>query len=166
MAGPGMVGPLFRLSSKGTVEAKFDTRAQQQNTSAIDRSVAIRGDDGLVYLMRATSPVTVYAISADGEIVRKIVVGAPGGKGLPDFGVRVAKNRLAVQFRQTCDTTVDSCRTSSYAVVDASTGKRLVEYETDKGAAGTMACFAPDPDRFFIFSENQHGLDIVEAEPK
>jgi len=33
-----------------------DTRAQQKNTSAIDTAVAITGDDGLVYLIRATSP--------------------------------------------------------------------------------------------------------------
>jgi hypothetical protein len=143
-----------------------DTRAQQRYSSAIDQSAAIRGDDGLVYLMRATSPVTVYAISADGEVVRKIVVDAPGGKGLPDFGIRVAKNRLAVQFRQACDTNVHPCRTDRYAVLDATTGKRLADYETDKEAVGTMACFAPDPDRFLIFSQNPLGFEIVEAAPE
>ena len=50
------------------------------------------------------------------------------------------------------------------SVVDATTGKRLGAYEADKEAAGTMACNAPDPDRFYIFTENQNGLDIVEAE--
>jgi len=29
----------------------------------------------------------------------------------------------------------------------------------------TMACYATDPDRFFIFSDRL-SLDIVEAEPK
>ena len=143
-----------------------EARAQQQNISAIDSSVAITGDDGLVYLMRATSPVTVYAISASGEVVRKIVVRPPSDKASPNFGIRIAKNRLAVQFRQTCDDTPDSCRSSAYAVVDATTSKELARYEADKEAAGTMACFAPNPDRFFIFSQNQHGVDIVKAEPK
>jgi hypothetical protein len=144
-----------------------DARAQQQNTSAIDRSVAITGDDGLVYLMRATSPAAVYAISAAGDVVRKIVVSPPAGTGSPYFGLRVAKNRLVVQFRRSCDSTAasDSCRSSTYAVVDATTGQKLAAYEADKEAAGTMACYAPDPDRFFIFSD-QHGLDIVDAEPK
>jgi hypothetical protein len=147
-----------------------DTRAQQQNTSAIDTSVAITGDDGLVYLMRATSPASVYAISAAGDVVRKIVVKAPTATGLPDFGIRVVKNRLTVQFRRNCDNSVDSgsCRTSTFTVVDATTGQRLAAYEADKAVGGTIACYAPDPDRFFIFStsSDRHGLEIVEADPK
>ena len=144
-----------------------DNRAQQQNNWAIDTSVAITGDDGLVYLMRATSPVTVYAISPDGEVVHQIVVRAPSPKAGPNWGIRVAKNRLAVQFVQSCGgASSDSCSRQSYTVVDATTGKQLAVYEASKEAEGTMACFVPNPDRFLIFSQNQHGLDIVEAEPK
>jgi hypothetical protein len=133
-----------------------DTRAQQQNNNAIGWSMAITGDDGLVYLMRATSPVTVYAISPAGEVVHQIVVRAPSGKASPpyEFGIRVAKNRLVVQFSR-----------NAYTVVDATTGEQLATYESDE-EAGTMACFLPNPDRFLIFSQNKHGLDIVEAEPK
>jgi hypothetical protein len=133
-----------------------DTRAQQQNTSTIDTSVAITGDDGLVYLMRP-SPCTVYAISSAGEVVHQIVVRAPSGKASArcGFGIRVGKNRLVVQFSR-----------NAYTVVDATTGEQLATYESDKEATGTMACFVPDPDRFLIFSQNKHGLDIVEAEPK
>ena len=58
-----------------------DSHAEQQNTSSVDKSVAITGDDGLVSLMRATSPVQVYAISAVADVVRKIVVNAPGSTG-------------------------------------------------------------------------------------
>ena len=35
----------------------------------------------------------------------------------------------------------------------------------DQEAKGPIACYAPDPDRFFIFSDTR-GLDLVEAEPK
>jgi hypothetical protein len=144
-----------------------DTHAHGPHAETVNQSVAITGDDGLVYLMRATSPVQVYAISALGDVVRKIVVNAPGNTGSPNFGIRVAKSRLVVQFRRSCDSTADgSCRSSSYTVVDAATGKRLASYEADKQAAGTMACYAPDPDRFYVFSENKNGLDIVEADPK
>ena len=147
-----------------------DARAQRENTTAIESSVAITGDDGLVYLMRATSPAVVYAISSAGDVLRKIVVSPPDGRGSPQFGIRVAKNRLAVQFRRSCDSAVDSgsCRSSTFAVVDATTGKTLAAYEADKEVAAPIACYAPDPDRFFIFSPSldQHGLDIVEAEPK
>jgi hypothetical protein len=144
-----------------------DTRAQQQNARAVDTSVAITGDDGLVYLMRATSPVAVYAISAAGDVIRKIVVSAPTNTGLPEFGIRVVRNRLAVQFYGSCDSTVDfdSCRGSAYTVVDATTGQKLGAYEGDKEVSGIIACYSPDPDRFFIFSQ-ERGLDIVQAEPK
>ena len=129
--------------------------------------MAIAGDDGLVYLMRATSPATVYAISAAGDVVRKIAVRAPTATGLPEFGIRVVKNRLAVQFSRSCNSAlgVDSCRGSTYAVIDATTGQRLADYEADKELAGPIACYAPDPDRFFDFSD-WHGIDIVEVEPK
>ena len=139
-----------------------DTGAQKQNSFAIDTSAAITGDDGLVYLMRATSPATVYAISPSGEVVRKIVIDAPGEKGGPNFGIRVAKNRLVVKFTHPCESPSHSCRSTVYAVVDATTGKQLAVYEADKEVAGAIACFTPDPDRFLVW----HGLDIVEAEPK
>jgi hypothetical protein len=143
-----------------------DTPAQRQNTSAIDKSVAVTGDDGLVYLMRATSPASVYAISASGEVVRKIVVNPPTGTGSPYFGIRVVKNRLVVQFNRSCENTAaaDSCRSSTYAVVDATTGQKLASYEADQEAGGTLACYA-HPDRFYIFSDGP-ALEIVEAESK
>ncbi len=146
-----------------------DTSTQQPHTQAVSRSVAITGDDGLVYLMRATSPATVYAISDAGVVVRKIVVSAPTGAGKSYFGIRVVKNRLAVQFRRGCDSTADSgsCRSSSYAVVDATTGKKLALYEADKDVAGPLACYAPDPDRFLTFQQQSGTVfDIVQAEAK
>jgi hypothetical protein len=152
---------------RGIEGASRNVPTQQDHTTAIDRSVAIRGDDGLVYLMRRTSPAIVYAISAAGDVVRKIVVSAPTGSGLPYFGIRVAKNRLAVQFRSSCASreSEDSCLGTTYAVVDATTGRQLAAYEADQEAKGPIACYAPDPDRFFIFSDTR-GLDLVEAEPK
>jgi len=49
-----------------------DSAAQKVNREAVDKSAAVAGDDGLVYLMRATSPAIVYAISPAGEVIRKI----------------------------------------------------------------------------------------------
>jgi len=146
------------------------TRSPGGGNEAIPRSVAITGDDGFVYLTRATSPATVYVISAAGEVVRKILVSAPTDTGLPDFGIRVAKNKLAVEFSRSCDGALNfsSCHGTLYTVVDATTGQRLADYEADKETAGTIACYAPDPDRFFTFrvASDQHHLEIVEAVPK
>ena len=118
--------------------------------------------------MKATSPATVYVISAAGDVVRKIVVSAATDKGLPDFWIRVAKNKLAVKFRSGCDSALDlrSCEGTFYTVVDATTGQRLADYQADKDTAGEIACYAPNPDRFFTFAFSDHHLQIVEAAAK
>jgi hypothetical protein len=147
-----------------------DTDSPRGYKEAVSRSVAITGEDGFVYLMRATSPATVYVISAAGEVIRKISVSSPTDTGRPDFGIRVVKNRLAVEFNRSCDSPSvwGSCQGTVYTVVDATTGQRLADYEAEKEAAGIMACYAPDPDRFFTFSipPGRGRLEIVEAAPK
>jgi len=146
------------------------TRSPQGGNEPVSRSVAITGDDGFVYLMRATSPATVYVISAAGEVVRKIVVSAPTDAGLPDMGIRVAKNKLAVRFSRGCDGALNlgSCDGRVYTVVDATTGQRLADYEADEETSGAIACYAPDPDRLFTFSiaSDHHRLEIVQAAPR
>lgn len=147
------------------------TRSPRGFNEAVSRSVAIAGDDGLVYLMRATSPATVYVISAAGDVIRKIVVRAPTDTGLPAFGIRVVKNKLAVKFDRSCVGSLDlDCEGAAYTVVDATTGKKLADYEAAEETDGPIACYAPDPDRFFTFgfgtSSDQHRLEIVEAGPK
>jgi hypothetical protein len=131
---------------------------------------AITADDGLVYLMRATSPVTVYAISAAGVVVHKIVITAPTEQGWPDFGMRVANGKLALGFYRSCDSPMhlNSCHGVVFTVVDVATGQRLADYETDNESGGSLACYAPEPDRFFTFgmSPDQHHLAIIESAAK
>ncbi len=148
-----------------------NSHALQERSKTLSRSVTITGDDGFVYLMRATSPATVYVISSAGEVMRKIVVNAPTNTGAPDFGIRVAKNRLALAFSRRCDSALqgESCQGKIYAVMDATTGQKIAEYEaTTEEVSGPIACYAPDPDRFFTFwiPPDQHHLEIVEAAPK
>ena len=49
-------------------------------------------------------------------------------------------------------------------LADATTGKTLAAYEANEEVSGPMVCYAPDPDRFFIFSYHD-GPQIVEAQP-
>ncbi len=67
------------------------TRAPRVGNETVSRSVAITGDEGFVYLMRATSPATVYVISSAGEVIRKIVVNAPTDKGLQISGFELSR---------------------------------------------------------------------------
>jgi hypothetical protein len=99
------------------------------------------------------------------------VVNAPTNTRVPYFGIRVAKDRLAVAFSGRCDSALqgESCRGKVYTVVDATTGQKLANYDAEKEeVSGPLACYAPDPDRFFTFwiPSDQHHLEIVEASPK
>lgn len=138
--------------------------------SSISRSVAITGDDGNVYLMRATAPPTVYAISSTGKVLRKIVVPRPAGAAWPRFGIRVIKNKLAVEFYRECSNRLDSgsCKRTALSVLEASTGKPLVNYSLEETAGSVIACYVPDPDRFFMFQDAPNGtaITIVESVPK
>lgn len=53
-------------------------------------------------------------------------------------------------------------------MVDVTTGQKLADYETEDETAGPIACYAPDPNRFFTLSirGEEHRLAIVEAAPK
>jgi hypothetical protein len=152
--------------TEGEIAGKPD--AQEMNKQTVDKSVAVRGDDGLVYLMRPTNPAVVYAISSAGDVLRKLAVSTPTGAGSPDFGLRVVKSRLLIQFRRECGETVTSCQGSIYVVADATTGKTIAAYQANKEVAGPIACYSPDPEHFLIFSASpdHHGLDLVAAKPK
>jgi hypothetical protein len=145
--------------------------AENNNEAGItSRSVAIAGDDGYVYLMRATSPPVVYAISSTGEIVRNFVVKGPAGTAVPAFGFRAAKGKLLVEFYRECQdpAEISSCRGRLYTVVDAKTGVRMADYEPAQGVAGPIAGYVPDPDRLYMFSipPANHHLEIVVTVPR
>jgi hypothetical protein len=141
----------------------------QSQKKAVSRSVAVNGDDGLVYLMRGASPAPVYAISATGEVMRQLSVAVPTPTGLPQ-AIRVAKNRLAMSFYPDCDpqATSLSCHGMGYTVVNATTGQRLANYVTTDEDHGLMACYAPDPDRFLLVSTpvGERRLEIINVAEK
>lgn len=139
-------------------------RSPKQGNRAVTHGIAVSGDDGNVYLMRRTSPTTVYVISSTGEVMRKLVIAPPYAGQMPG-GMQVSKNKLAMKFYRECAST--TCEGASYTVVDATTGERLADYAAGDDVAGTLACYAPDPDRFFILQMSEkHRLEILEARPK
>ena len=146
------------------------------------RSIAITGDDGYVYFMRAMFPPSIYVISSAGEIVRKLVVKGSAGTNSPYFGLRMVENRLLVEFYRDCQTPYDeilarakveidpSCGRKVYTIVDATTGERIADFEPDPRASGPMACYVPDLDHFYTFSfdfqAEGHPLEMIETAPK
>jgi hypothetical protein len=82
----------------------------------------------------------------------------------------VIQNRLVVEFYRECanPSDISSCKGTLFSVLDASTGERLVNYALEDTAGHPIACYAPDPDRFFMFQDAPHGnaIEIIESVPK
>jgi hypothetical protein len=119
------------------------------------------GDDGNVYLMRRTSPATVYVISSSGELLRTLSI-EPADHGQLPFEMRVAEGRVVVEFSLSCS--ADDCEGANFTVADANTGQKLFDYADDKSLGGVFACYSAKPERFtFLTVSDDNQLQIIEA---
>src|SRR5215469_6858116 len=175
-------GHLLKQEELRAVSGSGDKAAAASESPA--RSIAITGDDGYVYFMRSISPPSIYVISSAGEIVRRLVVKGPAGTNWLGSGLRVVENRLLVEFYRDCQTPYDdilwlakvefdpSCGRSLYTIADATTGERVADFEPDQRASdsGPIACYVPNPDRFYTFSglalERENRLEMIETAPR
>lgn len=118
------------------------------------------GDDGNVYLMRRTSPATVYVISSSGDLVRTLQV-QPPRVGWASVDMQVSNGKIAIEFS---DCSPSRCEGSTLSIADAKSGKRLTD--TDD-SLGTLACFAATPERFtFLTVSEKNALQLIDAESK
>jgi len=139
-------------------------RTTKHGNTAVTLGKAVLGDDGNVYLMRRTSPATVYVISSTGEAVRKLVIVPPNAGQLPG-GMQVSKNKLAVMFARECVSEI--CEGASYVVVAATTGEKIADYAAGGDVGGPLTCYPSDPERFFFLQMSEkHRIEILEARPK
>ena len=119
------------------------------------------GDDGNVYLMRHTSPATVYVISSSGDLVRTLQIQSPKD-GWASIDMQVSHERIAIEFS---DCTSSQCEGLTLSVVDAKSGKRLTDY-TDNNL-GTLACFAAASERLtFLTVSEKNALQLIAANTK
>jgi hypothetical protein len=82
--GPGMVGPLFRLSSKGVVEAEFDT------SSAVVNRYAVRPDGGVIMLRVDGASKFVDNFAPDGRRESSVVLERPSIPFFPLTASRIS----------------------------------------------------------------------------
>jgi hypothetical protein len=120
--------------------------------------------DGNIYVMRWSSPVAFYAISAGGEVVKRFKVDPGAAYYVPD-GMHIAGNRIAVMFRHGTDDRI-------LRIVDLD-GRELASYtiSSDEIPAsqrlGIFACYSQNPERFtFLSSDDGFKLKITLAEPQ
>jgi hypothetical protein len=111
---------------------------------AVSGGKARLGEDGNVYLMRRTSPATIYVISSSGALVRTLHIEPPDSGELP-FDMQLSGGRIAVQFSVGCSG--DQCSGTNLSVADAGSGERLASYNHE-GVFGSLTCFTASPERF------------------
>jgi len=120
------------------------------------------GDDGNVYLMRRTSPATVYVISSSGDLVRTVKI-QPPRDGWSSVDMQVSGERIALEFS---DCSAARCEGSIFSVANAVSGEKLAAYADDAGF-GAFACFASAPERFtFLTVSKDNVLQVISAEAK
>jgi hypothetical protein len=127
---------------------------------AVEGGAARLGADGNVYLMRRTSPATVYVISSSGELLRTLKIEPPDVGQMP-MGMRVAEGRIAIQF--SCSSSDGEYQGTNFVVADATTGEKLSD-DADESVHGIFACYSVNPERFtFLDISDDHKLQILEA---
>jgi hypothetical protein len=124
--------------------------------------------DGNIYLMRWTNPAIVYALSAGGEVVRRMTID-PGSDGYRPTEIHVWQNRIAVLFFD------DQTKDRLMKIVDLQ-GHEIATYDevrdnNGKSVNGMLglgfACYTENPTRFvFLGSSDENRLQLWTAEPR
>jgi hypothetical protein len=145
-------------TKKVQVDASLTFQGSGFISSALASGDVAPGSDGNMYLMRASSPAVIFAISPAGEVVKTFKVDS-GDPQFTAITLRSAPGRLAVSFRR------DQSPELFIKVVDFE-GNVLAAYHANdrRLRAPFVACYVPPA--FTFFEANSRGpatLDKVEA---
>jgi hypothetical protein len=138
------------------------TFAPMAGNRGISSGKARLGSEGNVYLMRRTSPATVYVISASGELARTLKI-EPENFGQMPSDMQVADGRIAMEFSLHCSS--DRCEGVSFTIADATTGQKLANYAANN-VYGEFACYSANPERFTFLLTDEKELQMVQAAAK
>jgi hypothetical protein len=138
-----------------------DSRVTAPEAPGVNHAVQLGemdvANDGNIYLMRHLSPPIVYAISPDGEVVRRFIVD-PGQPGYVPSGMHIAGNRIELEFFQ------PQKGNPLIKIVDLA-GNGLATYHPDPeaGIGAALACYTSDPDRFVFLGGDDNGVIAVKT---
>ena len=116
-----------------------DSRVTAPEAPGVNHAVELgdmdAANDGNIYLMRRLSPAIVYAVSPEGEVVRRFTVEAGQPDSMPE-SMHIAGNRIAVEFYELIK------------IVDLE-GRELVSYVPHElPLEFPLACYSTKPERF------------------
>jgi len=122
----------------------------------VDRGDVTLGSDGNAYLLHGASPALVYAISAGGEVIRKMRIGA-GDSGLAFRNIKSNAGRLAIGLAQFGHTEVH---------MTSLAGDPIRSYAIDGNDADVLSLACYDSRGFtFITGASGSGAYLLNATP-
>jgi hypothetical protein len=141
-------------------EREFRKQSRAAN-EAMWFSQAFSADDGNVYMVRPTKPLSVEVVSPNGEIVRRLTLKPPS----PSFQagcLKVAGGKIVVEYYLKIPGDPQN-RVSdfTYSVFDAGSGDKLYDYYWPTEPGGIFACYTPTYFTFLKVGEN--GLSLVHS---
>jgi hypothetical protein len=139
----------FKKDAEPKEAPKTANRSGDANHSILFGRTAL-GEDGNLYVMRAVSPAVVYVISPAGRLLRTLRI-QPLIKNAQPVALLTGAGRLAVEFDvpDTPDVSDTLIR-----VVDARTGRNVVDYRTTRQLGEAVACYTTEGFTFIGSDEN------------
>jgi hypothetical protein len=149
------------LELPGDVQPDPSRPANQQGKE-ISGGRAVTGDDGNIYLMRATQNPLIFVISPALKITRKLSL-VPPAQDFKGGNFSVVQGKIFMEFLKLTGSLLKH-GSLVYSVYDAQTGEHQVDYEQMPNSFGMLACATPDG--FTFLSSDGNKLSIVHASPR
>jgi hypothetical protein len=129
----------------------------EKSAPPLDLADAEVGNDGNLYVMRASAPALVYVIAPSGKILQTLKIAAPPGTVPSAF--HVSANRLAISFWN------EGSQSQTVVVADAQTGRKIASYADPTGLGTSFACYEANEGVFtFLKLGEGNALEVIRAE--
>ncbi|PYU94618.1 MAG: hypothetical protein DMG25_06175 [Acidobacteria bacterium] len=147
-------------STSGAVKGGEEEGALRPWLLSVQQGLMQGSPDGSIYLLRATDPARLYAISSTGTVLRDIEV-KPPEPGLQPVQMSLAgQNGLLLKFSPTRSSQHPQSR-ESLALFDLGAGKITDTYHLPPNASGLSACAAPRDEFLFLGTSKQGQFEVV-----
>lgn len=156
---------LHKMAESG--DARITSPSIPESNTAIDYGNLEMGADGNAYLMRATNPAIIYAISAGGEVVWRFSI-EPGDANYRPMSMHLSQQRIAVMFFD------EATHDKLIKIVDLE-GHDVATYDELRAHGQPVnhmlglafTCYMTNPERFiFLGSGENSRLELWIAEPQ
>lgn len=148
-----------QLQREIRLKGDLSTVTSATDERSVDYSLAVAGDDGNIYLLRATEPAKMYAISSGGKVLSEYAVEAPVA-GTTPIAMLAHQGRLAVMFHMSEDDSLDDTR---IRILEPSNGQPVVDYKTDKTLGEGLACSTAT--EFVFYSTTLYKMPVLVDAP-